>query len=503
MKLKIRPEYSDFLKRCRQGNLIPVWAEILADMETPVSVFRKLSTGDHAFLLESVEHGESLGRYSFIGCDPGVVIRCRGQEVVVSYHGIDEQVVESPVNPLSFLREFMQRYRPARDPDLPPFIGGSVGYMAYDMVRQFEKLPDNNPDDLKLPDAIFMVAESLAIFDHVRRRTILLANAHVLDDPRRAYDQAIHRIELMAERLRGTMHQHGSVDPLAATAPDLSDAPEGLVSNFTRPEFEAGVERVKEYIRAGDAFQVVISQRFSKSWEGDPFDIYRALRAINPSPYMFYLKLGDLQIAGSSPEILVRVNGDKVTVRPIAGTRPRGRTHEEDADLERDLLADPKERAEHIMLVDLGRNDAGRVSQPGTVRVDDLMSVERYSHVMHIVSNVVGQLRPGRDGLDAMAACFPAGTVSGAPKIRAMEIIDEVENVRRGPYAGAVGYLSFDGNLDTCITIRTCVIRNKRVYVQAGAGIVADSVPSMEYDETCNKARALLKAVEMAEAGLE
>ena len=503
MNLTIQPSYEDFLERCRRGNLIPVWAEILADMETPVSVFRKLSGGDYAFLLESVEQGESLGRYSFVGFDPAVVIRCRGREVVVSYHGVDEQVVQNPVDPLVFLREFMQRFQPARDPDLPPFIGGGVGYIAYDMVRQFERLPETNPDDLKLPDAIFMIAETLAIFDHVRHRTILLANAHVLDEPRQAYDQAVRRIELMAARLRADQRRRPAIDPLAATAPELPDGPDGLTSNMTREQFEAGVERVKQYIRAGDAFQVVLSQRFSKPWTGDPFDIYRALRAINPSPYMFYLKMGDLQLAGSSPEILVRVSGGEVVTRPIAGTRPRGRTPEEDAELERDLMADPKERAEHIMLVDLGRNDAGRVSVPGTVRVDNLMSIERYSHVMHIVSNVVGRLRPGLDGLDALAACFPAGTVSGAPKIRAMEIIEELENVRRGPYAGAVGYLSFDGNLDSAITIRTCVIRNRRVYVQAGAGIVADSVPAREYEETCNKARALLKAVEMAEAGLD
>ncbi|MCL5270342.1 MAG: anthranilate synthase component I family protein, partial [bacterium] len=291
--------------------------------------------------------------------------------------------------------------------------------------------------------------------------------------------------------------------PLAETAPVLEPPHGELTSNLTREEFEEGVRRVKEYIRAGDAFQIVLSQRFSKPYGGDPFDVYRALRTINPSPYMFYLKFGDLRIAGSSPEILVRVTADKVIVRPIAGTRPRGDSFQEDRALEQDLLADPKERAEHIMLVDLGRNDVGRVSAAGSVRVDDLMTIERYSHVMHIVSNVVGRLAPGADAFDALAACFPAGTVSGAPKIRAMEIIDEIENLRRGPYAGSIGYFSFDGNLDTCITIRTCVIKDRRVYVQAGAGIVADSVPEREYEETCNKARALLKAVELAEQGLE
>ena len=500
--MRIQPDFQTFEQRCRQGNLIPVWTEILADMETPVSVFRKLSDGDYAFLLESVEQGEQIGRYSFIGFSPEVLIRSRGEEIIVSYFGIDEQIAPTPERPLEFLREFMSRYTPAPDPNLPPFIGGGVGYMAYDMVRCFEKLPDANPDPLRLPDSYFMIADTLAIFDHVRRRMILLANAHVTGDPRAAYGAAVKKIELMLERLRS--HRPAPREtPLNLTAPRVERNLGGMTSNFTQPEFEQGVEQVKEYIRAGDAFQVVISQRFSKPYTGDPFNIYRALRAINPSPYMFYLKMGELQLAGSSPEILVRVNKGEVTVRPIAGTRPRGATHEEDAKLEQELLADPKERAEHIMLVDLGRNDVGRVAAPGAVRVQDLMTVERYSHVMHIVTNVTGTLAEGKDAFDALEACFPAGTVSGAPKIRAMQIIDEVENVRRGPYAGAVGYISFDGNLDTCIAIRTCIIKDQRVYVQAGAGIVADSVPASEYQETCNKAMAVLKAVELAESGLD
>ncbi len=499
--LTIKPDFETFKERCKQGNLIPVWTEMLADMETPVSAFRKLSDGEHGFLLESVEHGNTLGRYSFIGCNPEILIRSRGKEINI-LHGGDERVAEGFDNPLDFLRSFMQRYKPAPDPDLPPFIGGGVGYMSYDLVRSFENIPDNNLDDLHLPDTYFMIADTLAIFDHVRHRIILLSNAHVTDSVSQAYETAMHKIELMAERLRGL---HGPAGELALEriAPDMKGRRGELCSNFTKEEFEAGVEKVKEYIRAGDAFQVVISQRFSKPFHGDPFDIYRALRTVNPSPYMFYLKFGDLRIAGSSPEILVRVTSDEVVVRPIAGTRPRGGSVQEDHSLEKDLLADPKERAEHIMLVDLGRNDIGRVSQAGTVRVDDFMTIERYSHVMHIVSNVVGKLAPETDAFDALAACFPAGTVSGAPKIRAMEIIDEVENLRRGPYAGSIGYFSFDGNLDTCITIRTCVIKDQMVYVQAGAGIVADSVPATEYQETCNKARAVLKAVEMAEGGLD
>jgi anthranilate synthase component 1 len=498
--LKITPDFDTFVQQTSQGNLIPVWAELLADMETPVSVFRKLGSGEYAFLLESVEQGTQLGRYSFIGCNPDVVIRSRGEEINLCYHGVDEQLVERPTNPLHFLREFMQRYKPVTNPDLPPFIGGGVGYMAYDLVRSFERLPDKNPDDMKLPDTNFMIADAVAIFDHVKRRLILLANAHVTGkEPRQAYDAAVHKIELMAERLRGHWNdgENGCARKPAAGRGDT------VTSNFTQPEFEAAVERVKEYIRAGDAFQVVLSQRFSKAYKGDPFDVYRALRAINPSPYMFYLKFGDLQLAGSSPEILVRVNQREVIVRPIAGTRPRGADYARDQALEKELLADPKERAEHIMLVDLGRNDAGRVSTAGTVRVDDLMVIERYSHVMHIVSNVRGQLEPEKDAFDALEACFPAGTVSGAPKIRAMEIIDEVENVRRGPYAGAIGYFSFDGNLDTAITIRTCVLTDGHVYVQAGAGIVQDSVPATEYQETRNKAQAVLRAVELAEQGLD
>jgi anthranilate synthase component I len=494
--LKIHPDYEAFLERRKHGNLIPVWAELLADMETPVSAFRKLADGEHGFLLESVEQGEQLGRYSFIGCDPEATIRCRGSEVMLSRHGCDDEVIEHSGGPMAYLREFMARFHPAPDEDLPPFIGGLVGYLAYDMVRHFETLPDDNPDDLKLPDAWFMVADSLAIFDHVRHRMILLANAHVTDEPRAAYDAAVHKIQMMADRLRAR-------PPAADDEPSVGVEPRPVESNFTREEFEAGVDRIKEYVLAGDAFQVVFSQRFSKQYSGDPFDIYRALRAINPSPYMYYLKFGDVQIAGSSPEILVRVTRDRVVVRPIAGTRPRGTTMDGDRELERELLADPKECAEHIMLVDLGRNDVGRVAKVGTVRVDDLMIVERYSHVMHIVSNVVGELEDGLDAFDAVAATFPAGTVSGAPKIRAMEIVDELENLRRGPYAGMIGYFSFDGNLDSAITIRTCLVKDDRVYVQAGAGIVADSDPASEYDETCNKAQALLKAVELAERGLD
>jgi anthranilate synthase component 1 len=377
-----------------------------------------------------------------------------------------------------------------------------VGYLSYDMVRHWEKLPDGNPDDLNLPDAYFCITDTLIVFDHVKHRMILISNAHVHDDPEAAYERAVHQLDRLRQRLRGPQASESAPDDAEEAAPAAPVSPE-VRSNFTQPEFEAAVERCKEYIRAGDIFQVVLSQRFERGFTAPPFDLYRALRSVNPSPYMYYLQFGDLRIAGSSPEILVRLKEGEVCIRPIAGTRPRGATPEEDAALEKELLADPKERAEHIMLVDLGRNDVGRVSEYGSVHVDDLMNIERYSHVMHIVSNVRGRLKPGLDAFDVLRAAFPAGTLSGAPKIRAMQIIDEQETRRRGPYGGSVGYISFNGNLDAAITIRTMVIRGNTVYVQAGGGLVADSVPRNEYQETQNKARALLRAVELAEAGLE
>lgn len=498
----IHPTLDEFRDRCLEGNLIPVWREILADMETPVSAFRKIADSENAFLLESVEQGEALGRYSFLGCDPEVVFKCKGPEVQILYHDNEEDFVEKSKKPLDVLDEFMARYRPVADPALPPFTGGAVGYIAYDMVRHFENLPDANPDDLCLPDAFFCITDTLIVFDHVRHRMILISNAHVRDDPEAAYREAVHKIDLLQERLRAPLPAP-SRDAEARGDTPAAPPTDEPASNFRRQDFEDAVRACKEHIAAGDIFQVVLSQRFERDYRGDPFDLYRALRAINPSPYMYYLQLGDLRIAGSSPEILVRLTGEEVCVRPIAGTRPRGDTPEADAVYEKDLLADPKERAEHIMLVDLGRNDVGRVAQYGSVHVDDLMSVERYSHVMHIVSNVTGRLRPGLDAFDVLRAAFPAGTVSGAPKIRAMEIIDEMEPTRRGPYAGCVGYVGFNGNLDTAITIRTMIVRDETVYVQAGAGLVADSVPEREYEETVNKARALLRAVDMAQEGLD
>jgi anthranilate synthase component 1 len=492
----IKPSLEQFTDKARQGNLIPVYQEILADMETPVSAFLKIAgQSEHAFLLESVEHGESLGRYSFLGSDPELVFECRGKQVTISEQG-EKRRIEVERSPLNQLREILRRYRPVSDPDLPPFTGGAVGYISYDMVRDFERLPDLKPDDIGAPDAHFVLADSLVVFDHVKRKIILLTNAHVAAprDAALAYEHAAAKLADLRARLNR---------PLAYPANGSGQAVEiAPQSNFSREDYLAVVERCKEYVRAGDIVQVVPSQRWHVPLPCDPFNIYRALRTINPSPYMFYLKADDLHLAGSSPEVLVKLIGETVTVRPIAGTRRRGRTAEEDKALERELLADPKERAEHVMLVDLGRNDVGRVARYGTVRVTDLMVIERYSHVMHIVSNVEGQIRAGCDAFDALRACFPAGTLTGAPKIRAMEIIEEVEPQRRGPYGGAMGYVGFNGNLDACITIRTVVVKGNDAYVQAGGGVVADSVPELEFKETENKARGLMRAIEMAARGL-
>lgn len=488
------PAKEEFLQKAARGNLIPVYKEILADMETPVSVMKKLAESDFAFLLESVEGGETLGRYSFLGADPFILFKSKGREIDLIYHN-DEETYMTKKTPLDELRKIMSRFTPVPDPSLPPFIGGAVGYVSYDEIRNIEpRIPNSNPDDLNLPDTFFMITDNLIIFDHVRHKILLLNNAHIRGNPEKAYDEAVHQIELMHERLRL---------PLPTAEREREAQPVQIESNMTEDEFKSAVERAREYIFAGDIFQVVLSQRLKTNFTCAPLDIYRALRAINPSPYMFFLKFGGLKVIGSSPEILVKVTGDQIQIRPIAGTRKRGASPEEDKALEAELLADPKERAEHIMLVDLGRNDCGRVAKFGSVFVDDLMTVERYSHVMHIVSNVRGTLAPKYDAYDVLKASFPAGTVSGAPKVRAMEIIDELEPVQRGPYAGAVGYFSFSGNLDSCITIRTIITRGDAAYIQAGCGVVADSVPEMEYHETLNKAGALIKAIEMAEAGLE
>lgn len=472
--------------------MIPVYREIIADVDTPVSAFLKLGRSEHAFLLESVEGGERLARYSFLGSDPYLVVTCQGGQVEVNSGS--KKAVQRCCDPLKVVKEILAQYKPARLEGLPPFFGGAVGYVGYDAIRYFEHIPQNAQDDMGFPEMVFIFTDTILIFDHLKHKIKVVANAHVNGDINKVYDEAVRKIETIVEKLR----QPFSFRPLEY----VGYGGNGFKSNFQRDVFLKAVEKAKDYIFAGDVLQVVLSQRFSTRFSAEPFDIYRVLRTINPSPYMYYLKNGDLELIGSSPEPLVRVEGDRVMTCPIAGTRPRGKTEEEDIKLRQELLADAKERAEHIMLVDLGRNDLGRVCRAGTVKVESLMEVELYSHVMHLVSRVTGTLEAGKDAFDVLRAVFPAGTVSGAPKIRAMEIIDELEPTLRGPYAGMVGYFSYSGNLDCCITIRTIVAKRDQAFVQAGAGIVADSAPEKEFQETVNKAQALLSAVQIAERGL-
>ena len=490
------PSLEKFLRLSKRHNLIPVCCELIADTETPVSAFMKLDRGAEAFLLESVEAGERWGRYSFIGVEPRALIRGRSGAVEI----IEPTCVKVEyADPFDVLKAYMAQFRPAVPPHMPRFFGGAIGYLSYDMVRYIEELPDIAKDDLDIYDFSFMITDTLVVFDNMEHRVKIICNAFVGDDeePEAVYRNAIEKIEGLVERLKAAGSQR---QPCAGTI-NINMSP--VSSNFSKEDFLDAVGKVKEYIRAGDVIQTVISQRFETERRADPFNIYRALRITNPSPYMFFLRTSGVELAGSSPEILVRVEGDSVVVRPIAGTRRRGRDPEEDQQLEKELLTDPKERAEHVMLVDLGRNDVGRVAEAGTVRVNEFMVVERYSQVMHIVSNVEGRLKAGLDSIDALKACFPAGTLTGAPKIRAMEIIEEIEPNRRGVYGGAVGYIGFQGNMDMCITIRTVLVRADGVYVQAGAGVVADSVPEREYEETVNKAKAVLKAVELATKGLD
>lgn len=490
------PSREEFRQRAVRGNLIPVYRKVLLDMETPVSAFRKIQRGPYSFLLESVEGGETLGRYSFLASEPSVVLKTRGRAVEILRRGAWERRSLGPgEDPLTVLAQLLGPYQFVGSPDLPPFCGGAVGYMSYDLARFFERLPEETEDDLGLPDCVFAFTDTLLAFDHVRHHGIVLHNAFVEEDVDAAYDQAIERIEALVERLRAA--------PVPVAPAPVRPKPLTVRSNVTQAQFEAAVRAAKEYIAAGDVIQVVLSQRFAVDLTAHPFDLYRALRSINPSPYMYYLDCDDLTLVGSSPEILVTEKQGQIRLRPIAGTRRRGVNEEEDRALMQELLADEKERAEHIMLVDLGRNDVGRVSEYGSVQVNELMVIEKYSHVMHIVSNVVGSLRSDCTAFDVLRACFPAGTVSGAPKIRAMEIIEELEPTRRASYAGAIGYFSYSGSMDTCITIRTILVRDGTAYVQVGAGIVADSVPEQEHQECVNKARALFSAIEMAEQGLE
>lgn len=488
--LEIFPSLDEVRSLGNDYNLIPVYHSFISDLETPVSAFLKLGERENSFLLESAEQGERFGRYSFLGCDPRATILFRDGELILNEG--DDQTISPCDDPFGAIEDYLAGYRAPELEELPPFIGGAVGLFGYDLVRWVEELPPPNTDDLGLPDMAFMVSDSIVIFDHLKHTILLLANVLVDKgaDVAKAYEAACGRVRSLKELLSA---------PLSRTAINSRRPLGEPSSNFQRQEYEDAVTKVKEYIFAGDAFQTVPSQRFQVDVEVSPFGIYRGLRTVNPSPYMYYIAFKDFSLVGSSPEPLVKVARGWVETRPIAGTRPRGATPEEDKNLAEDLLSDEKEKAEHIMLVDLGRNDLGRVCVPGTVEVVDLMRIEYYSHVMHIVSVVVGKLREGLKATDALKAAFPAGTVSGAPKIRAMEIIDELEPTKRGPYAGAIGYLSFNGDLDTCICIRTIVIKGKTAYVQAGGGIVADSVPASEYEETRNKARALFAAIELAQ----
>jgi anthranilate synthase component 1 len=488
----IQPDFKTFRKLAQQGNLVPVYDSFTADLLTPVGAHLRLAhKAKYSFLLESVEGGETLARYTFTGANPEEVFRSRGRACSLESA---RKKTKFEANPIERLRQLVARYKPVRVAGLPPLIGGAIGYFAYDMVRLIERIPASGRDDLGLDDCVMMFYLGLVAFDHVRHRIWVVRNVFAEGEGtlRAKYDAAIREIRKVRRTLSGPL-------PRAHHMPQRR--PLRIQSNFTKAKYLSAVRKAKSYIRAGDIFQVVPSQRFSARTDADPFEIYRALRVVNPSPYLYFLNLNDLAVVGSSPEMLVKVQGREVAYRPIAGTLPRGRNEAEDREQESRLLADPKERAEHIMLVDLGRNDLGRVCEYGSVTVERLMFVERYSHVMHLVSSLRGRLREGVDCFEALMACFPAGTLSGAPKIRAMEIIDELEPTRRGLYGGAILYLDFSGNLDSCIALRTLVAKDGRAYIQAGGGVVADSVPEREYQETINKARAVMAALEIAHDG--
>jgi len=488
-----KPDLDTFKNLAEEAELVPVYREIIADLDTPLTIYAKVASQDsHAFLFESLEGGEKWGRYSFIGIDP-LLTFTSFQEHMEIRRG--DTIETRTGNPLQELRNLLGSFKAHQAESLPRFFGGLVGYLGYDMVKFMESLPDTHTP-LDLPDSSFMVPRTVLIHDSFKQKLVIVNCVELKegDDPAELYHKACSQIDEVAARLKQPM-------PYGFVESPSRDHEHEFTSNMDGASFKEMVQTAKEYILAGDIIQVVLSQRFHTETDLAPFALYRALRHINPSPYLFYLQLGNVIQIGSSPEILVRLENNEIELRPIAGTRHRGETEPEDRALEEELLADPKERAEHLMLVDLGRNDAGRVAKPGSVEVRDLLVVERYSHVMHIVSGVHGLLADGRDQFDVMSACFPAGTVSGAPKIRAMEIIEELEPERRGPYAGAVGYFGFSGNMDFCITIRTFVMRDRDLWIQAGAGIVADSDPEKEFEETLNKARGLRRAVELAEKG--
>jgi len=498
------PSFEQFVDLAKEVDYVPVYRYLMSDALTPVQAFRKLDTSLAACLFESVIGGEKVGRYSFLASDPFLLLTAYGNQVAVSRLSDNKPPAAWTTesfecsNPLDTLRKQVQAVSVAPLDDLPPFVGGAVGYAGYDTVRYVERLPHAPHDDRKLPDLSFAFYDQMVVFDHVQKTILVLALAEVRGKDeaatKKSYDDACGRVDCLVKQLDAPDQSL----PLADIQTG-GDVALDTTSNFTQSQYEDAVRKCVDYIRAGDIFQVVISQRLQTKFDLPPFELYRTLRVVNPSPFMFYLRTPEVTLVGSSPEIMVRVVEGHVTVRPLAGTRPRGQTEAEDSQLAEELLADPKERAEHVMLVDLGRNDVGRIAKYGSVELSDLMVIERYSHVMHITSNVTGQLRDDCDAFDALAACLPAGTVSGAPKVRAMEIIDSLEPNRRGPYAGAVGYLDFAGNMDTCIALRTVVIQDGTAYVQAGAGIVADSIPEQEYQETLNKARGLLQAIEITQ----
>jgi anthranilate synthase component 1 len=490
----ITPTFEKFVELSKQGNIIPLFKAVTADLLTPVLAYLKIESDvSHAFLLESVEGGEKIARYSFLGCNPYLTLQSKGDVVEIVRGG---ESTKRKGRLLEVMRKITERYKPVKIPGLPPFAGGMVGYFAYDTVRWIENIPQKGEDNLELNDSVLMFFSNILAFDHVRQQILIISNSFI-DESADKLDSKYQKSVAEIESLEQALNQPARPPHFGISRNEVPP----IKSNFSKPEYLKAVEKGKEYIKAGDIFQVVLSQRFTADVTSAPFNIYRALRIVNPSPYMFYLKLKDCSVIGSSPEMLVKVVDGVAHYRPIAGTRPRGAGEDEDALLAEELKADEKEKAEHIMLVDLGRNDLGKVCEFGSVEVVDLMFVEKYSHVMHLVSSLRGRLRKDVDRFDTLMACFPAGTVSGAPKVRAMEIIDELEPNKRGVYAGAILYLDFSGNLDSCIAIRTLVVKDGKAYIQAGGGIVADSLPENEFQETVNKSRALVKAVELAERG--
>jgi len=490
----VQPDFQEFSRLASEATLVPVVKSVSADLLTPVSAFLAVAAKEpDAFLLESVERGEQIGRYTFLGAKPYMQVRAKGKEVIV-LQGKKRKVIKG--NVFDVVKEQFRKHRPAVVPGIPPFTAGAVGYFAYDAVRRLENIGQHSKEDVSVPDCVLMFFDRLLAFDHLRHQIHIIANADVTrENPRKAYDRAVKDIAALEKKLA-----RGLSPSVWRKAKARPKGKLKINAGSSRERYMKSVERAKEYIAAGDIFQVVLSQRLDFTPEVEPFDIYRALRTVNPSPYLYFLRMGDMHVLGSSPEMLVRATARKLEYRPIAGTHPRGKSEEDDKRLEEMMLSDEKERAEHVMLVDLGRNDLGRVSEYGTVKVRDLMYVERYSHVMHIVSALEGKLRSDMDAIDAFAACFPAGTLSGAPKVRAMQIIEELEPTRRGVYGGSVLYADFAGNLDSCIAIRTMMMKGKKAYLQVGAGIVADSNPAKEFEETMNKAGAVLRAVEKARA---